>query len=279
MGVLVSRALGMTSPSGDPSPARAASAGPCLNCGAPRFGEYCHACGQRFHDGRLTLGVVWRWFAHDVLDFDGGLLRALREMTVRPGAMIRRYIAGERQRYGNPFTYLFLAVALSLIVWTVFGDLMAEQMKTETIKSAAKISSFSPAQKARWIDVQLGLVPYTAQIALAMCLMFVAMLRLFFRKSGFNFAEIFVFGLFSTGQIYLCYSVLVLALLPFRLSYWPRTGLQLSLYPIIYTHAALGFFGRRFGTAVKVLLALMMSFVTYALLQSFLLRAWVRFTT
>jgi hypothetical protein len=267
----------MTSPS--PVPSGGPTAGPCLNCGAPRFGEYCHACGQRFHDGHLTLRVVWRWFAHDVLDFDGGLLRAMREMLIRPGAMIRSYVQGQRERYGNPFTYLFLSVALSLIIWTLLADPVAEQMKVMIAENAKSLTNFSAAQKARWIELQVGLVPYTAQIALAMCLLFVASLRLLFRKSGYNFAEIFVFGLFSTGQIFLVYSVLTLVLLLFTRSYWIHTGLTLAVYPLVYTHAALGFFGRRFGTVAKVLLALTVSFVAYSVLQSRLLRAYVLLTS
>jgi hypothetical protein len=267
----------MTSPSSD-SPVGDAAAAPCLNCGAPRFGEYCHACGQHFHDGRLTLRVVWRWFTHDVLDVDGGLLLAIKEMTLRPGEMIRRYVGGQRQRYGNPFTYLFLSVAVSLVVWTLLAGQIEEQMKVMITERANSLSEFSAIQKTRWIELQVGLIPYTAQIALAMCLMFVALLRLFFRRSGYNFAEIFVFGLYSTGQIFLVYSALTLVVLLFTRSYWTYTGLTLALYPLIYSHAALGFFGRRAGTIGKVLLALTLSFVAYSVLQSRLLRAYVLLT-
>jgi hypothetical protein len=243
------------------------------------MGEHCHACGQRFHDGRLTLRVVWGWFAHDVLDLDSGLLRAMREMTLRPGEMIRSYVAGQRQRYGNPFTYLFLAAALSLVIWTLLAGPVAEEMKATIIRTAHRMTRLSPDEQQRWIDLQIGLVPYSAQIGLAMCLAFVVLLRWFFRKSGYNFAEIFVFGLFSTGHVFFLSSIGTLVLLPFTTSYTIHTGLTLALYPIVYTHAALGFFGRRFATVVKVLVAFALSFVLYWSGQSAALRAYVHFTT
>jgi Protein of unknown function (DUF3667) len=266
-------------PSSQPSVSDRETGTSCLNCGTPRLGTYCYGCGQRFHDGQLTLGMVWRWFAHDVLDLDRGLLLAVREMTRRPGVMIRSYVAGQRQRYGNPFTYLFLNGALSLVLWTLLSDPVAAQMRARLARRALSIASFSPEQRSRWIELQLALVPYSAQIALAMCLAFVVLLRLLFRKSGYNFAEIFVFGLFATGQIFLVGSVVFIALLLLGSSYSVHTALTLALYPVIYTQAALGFFGRRVGTVAKVLLALVLSFVGYSLLQSWLVRVYVRLVT
>ena len=266
-------------PSSQPSVSGRETAAPCLNCGTPRLGTYCYRCSQRFHDGQLTVRVVWRGFAHDVLDLDRGLLLAVREMTLRPGAMIRSYVAGQRQRYGNPFTYLFLSGALSLVLWSLFAGPMAAQMNERIMRRASSIAAFSPEQKARWVALQLALVPYTAHIGVAMCLAFVVLLRVFFRKSGYNFAEIFIFGLFATGQIFLVGSVVLVVLLLLGGSYNVYTAVTLATYPIIYTQAALGFFGRRFGTVAKVLLALVVSFVGYSFLHTWLLRLYVRLST
>jgi hypothetical protein len=249
----------------------------CPNCGTSRLGAYCHVCGQRYADARLTVALIWGWFVNDVFDLDHGLLLTVRELFTRPGEMIRCYVAGQRRRYTNPATYLFLTVGLSLVVWSLLADPIAADMKALYLKTAHAMSGLSEAQRLRWVELQVGLIPYTAQIALVMCLLFVVLLRVLLRKSGYTFAEILVFGLFTTGQIFLTHSVLTGVILLFSHSYWAHTAMTMALYPVIYVQAARGFFRQR-GTTARVLLALAVSFMAYSLLQSMVVRAVVLLT-
>jgi hypothetical protein len=223
--------------------------------------------------------MLWHWLLHDVFDLDRGLLLTVRELVVRPGAMIRSYIAGQRHRQANPLTYLFITSGLSLLAQSVLGDPFSGARRAMLAQSVARLGHYSEAQKARWVELSMALVPYTPQLALAMCVFFVIGLRVLFRKSGYNLAEICVFGLFTTGQVYLYYAVISFALFFVIHSYTVQIAETFLLYPIVYTQAAFGFFGGRVGTAFKVLLAWSLSFLCYSLLQSWLIRAIVLMTT
>jgi hypothetical protein len=193
--------------------------------------------------------------------------------------MIRRYVAGERKRYCNPLTYLFLCAALSLLVWTLVSDAFVPQMRASIAAQGRELVGLSPAQKERLLELQLGSVTYSAQIGLVLCLPLAAMLRLLFRKTGYNFAEVLVFTLFASGQVYLAYALLTLAVFPLSHSFLLNSALTLLLYAVIYCQAARGFFGRGFGTFVKVMVAFAVSLFVYQETQSHLLRAWVLLTT
>jgi hypothetical protein len=251
---------------------------PCLNCGAIPAGAYCQACGQRCREGRLTVAQIGRWFVNDLLDFDRGLLLTVREMTLRPGAMIRGYVAGQRRRYTNPFTYLVLCAGLSLLGWALISDAFLPQMKATIVNASRTMWALAPAQQARLVELQVGLIPYSTQLGLFLCLPFAALLRLFFRKSGYNFAEVFVFALFASGQHYLVSLVLTAALFPFSRSYNLYGWVTFSLYVLIYAQAARGFFKRGFGTFAKVFFAIGITFLAFSFAQLYALREYVRLT-
>jgi len=94
--------------------------GPCDNCGAPLAGEYCGACGQR-RARRLDAARVLREGLGQVLDADNAWWTTLRELTLRPGPTVRRYVAGERKRFVNPILYMLSAATVFLVVFKGLG--------------------------------------------------------------------------------------------------------------------------------------------------------------
>ena len=92
----------------------------CVTCGASRSGPFCPQCGQRELSGRHTLrgfiaGALRRALGEE------GALRTARELTTKPGAVIRNYLAGRTVHYVNPITYFLLAAA----VFTIVGRVVA----------------------------------------------------------------------------------------------------------------------------------------------------------
>ena len=55
---------------------------------------------------RLTLRGIARDAMHRFFNFERGWLRTARELLTQPGAMVRRYVEGDRASYANPFTFL-----------------------------------------------------------------------------------------------------------------------------------------------------------------------------
>jgi hypothetical protein len=250
----------------------------CKDCGASLGGPFCHSCGQRALAGRLRFADVGRWLVGKLLDADRGLLMTMRELTLRPGPTIQRYVDGQRTRFTNPFAYLFIGGAVSALLWTFTPD----AMRAELAKSAADdMRWFGPLTEAQ-SRAALGLwektVPYAAQVQLAVCLPLVFILRLFFRRSGHNLAEISVFALFVSGQLMFVSS---LAMLPLQLAGASTLahGLVVLLsYIVVVGHAAVGFFDhddRPFRTTMKMLVALTLAMTIYELSETAALRWYV----
>lgn len=91
----------------------------CANCGAQREGPFCYACGQRYHAERLTVRRVLRDLTTRFLDLESGFLHTVYRLTVAPGAVARDYVAGRRQRYVGPATYLIVITTLSILTFTL----------------------------------------------------------------------------------------------------------------------------------------------------------------
>jgi hypothetical protein len=90
--------------------------GACRNCGTPLQGEFCHVCGQPSHISR-TLGDVWHDFLHGVLHFDNRAWRTLPMLAIRPGALTRRYILGERAKFVSPVALFLFTVFVMFFVF------------------------------------------------------------------------------------------------------------------------------------------------------------------
>ena len=90
----------------------------CATCGRHYMGNYCPQCGQSAKIGRYSLKNAFLLFI-DVWGLGNrGMFRAIRDLMLRPGYMIRDYLRGMQMAYFPPFKMLFLICALSLLVET-----------------------------------------------------------------------------------------------------------------------------------------------------------------
>ena len=96
--------------------------GLCLNCGTALIGDYCHACGQTEHVHR-TLSSILHDLLHGVFHFEGKVWRTLPMLVLHPGALTRRYIAGERARFVSPLAlFLFSVFLMFATIHTFNGE-------------------------------------------------------------------------------------------------------------------------------------------------------------
>lgn len=97
--------------------------GLCLNCGTALIGDYCHACGQAEHVHR-SLASIGHDLLHGVFHFEGKVWRTLPMLAFHPGALTRRYVAGERARFVSPLAlFLFSVFLMFASIHTFDGDL------------------------------------------------------------------------------------------------------------------------------------------------------------
>ena len=89
--------------------------GLCLNCGTALIDAHCHRCGQAGHVHR-TAGAFFHDVLHGVFHFEGKAWRTLPMLVLHPGALTRRYVAGERARFVSPIAIFLLSVFLMFAI-------------------------------------------------------------------------------------------------------------------------------------------------------------------
>lgn len=101
----------------DPAVEVVRSEPPCLNCGTPMLGEFCHHCGQpRKGMIRHLPGLIADFF-DSVFNLDTRTVRTISPLLAKPGFLSTEYFAGRRTRYVTPLRlYLFLSVIAFLAV-------------------------------------------------------------------------------------------------------------------------------------------------------------------
>lgn len=181
-----------STPTFTPSSGGAATARPrpCPNCGEPAHGPFCSACGQKNTLARLELRPLIRESLGQWLNVESALARTVIGLSRAPGQLCRDYVAGRRKRYVHPFKYCLTAVALYFFANALMG---LEVGPTIGVPD-------DPQQVERFMALRQFVVTHLSNILFLALPLFVAILSLLFRSSGFNGAEIFAFTLFVTGH-------------------------------------------------------------------------------
>lgn len=108
----------------------------CLNCGYGLTGPHCHNCGQKAHLHR-TIGAFLHDLLHGALHFDGKTWRTLPMLALKPGALTRRYIEGERVRFISPMALFLFSIFLMFAVFQVIGLTPPTEISTQASVNAS----------------------------------------------------------------------------------------------------------------------------------------------
>lgn len=116
----------------------------CKNCENTLENDalFCEHCGAKVIKHRITfkylLQELFASFGWDSLYFN-----TLKKMILKPQEVLNEYLDGTRKKYVNPFAYLAVGAALSLILFNFFADdFMAmhnavNKEQTELLKTTA----------------------------------------------------------------------------------------------------------------------------------------------
>jgi hypothetical protein len=219
---------------------------------------------------RLTMRLVFNQMVERFFDIEKGWLRTVLDLTLGPGAMIRRYVEGVRKTYANPFAYLILGTAASFIAQKVFKfqDRMVAAASAGTMESPLQmefVNRFTELILQNGLYVSFGIV-----LPLAL------LIRVLFRKSGYNLAECLVFALYTVGHL----ALLGIVLVPLYMLLPPSTVIQATVgmsVAVIYTvYATRGFFGGNLiVTAIKMAAAYVCAYLVFFAVMMVLVFAYV----
>lgn len=130
--------------------------GLCLNCGTALHGDFCHACGQAGHVHR-SLHSIGHDLLHGVFHFEGKIWRTLPMLAFQPGALTRRYIAGERARFVSPLALFLFAVFLMFATLHAFGGEFESDLSSDRRTAALQNMDADIAKRQARIErLQVG---------------------------------------------------------------------------------------------------------------------------
>ena len=96
----------------------------CLNCGAEMQHQFCPYCGQKKDVEKIN----WHSFVHDIGHFfthiEKGFLNTSLQLLIRPGRVIKEYLAGKRKKYHKPISFYLIWAAIRLLTFTFVISLM-----------------------------------------------------------------------------------------------------------------------------------------------------------
>ena len=158
----------------------------CKSCGVEINQNYCPNCGHPKKLNRINGKYVLSEIG-SVLNFDKGILFTIRELLLRPGQSIKKFILDDRNRLVKPIAFIII----SSLIYTLFQQLLhfEDGYINYSIgdEKSAMLSIFD------WISNNYG---YT-NILMAFFIAF--WIKIFFRKYNYNFFEILILLFFLMG--------------------------------------------------------------------------------
>lgn len=96
----------------------------CKNCQDPleENAHFCDNCGAKVIKSRITFKLLIIELFTNVFGVDSKFFITLKKMFTQPQEVINEYLIGVRKRYVNPFAYLAVGAAISLITFNFFSD-------------------------------------------------------------------------------------------------------------------------------------------------------------
>ncbi|WP_299624448.1 DUF3667 domain-containing protein [uncultured Tenacibaculum sp.] len=94
----------------------------CKNCNEVIEDDalFCDHCGAKVLKDRITFRFLLKELFIS-LGWDSYFILTIKMMFSKPDKVLREYVNGIRKRYLNPFTYIAISAALSLIIFNVFS--------------------------------------------------------------------------------------------------------------------------------------------------------------
>jgi hypothetical protein len=192
----------------------------CKNCSATFEGKLCPNCSQKAETHRFTLGHFAHEVVHAVTHTDKGIFLLIKGMMVRPGVVVREFVEGKRKKYFNPFTFLLIMMAVQVFAVnkTNFFGKFTQQMQKLYEQIAAMDPKATNAgkefnERMQKADKQVSFANENTKMVNFIFIPFLSLLTwLFFKRSGFNYAENLILNILIGGQMVVLF--LVICILP-----------------------------------------------------------------
>ena len=196
---------------------------------------------------RLTFRHVLAEAYRALLALDSPLLRVIRDLTLRPGQFVRRYVEGERTGVVGPIKYALLSLTASVIAGQLGREPVSPDLSPEDL---AWRQALEAAHDLRAYIALLVLIP-TAMVQ-----------RTLFWRRPFNLAETYVFLAYVMGHWFWLWTLEVL--LPNSIAALPPVAfLRAALLYVYVPWAVCGFYGSRSLSVIARALVIVPTFAAW----------------
>lgn len=218
----------------------------CNNCNHVVDNSFCSKCGQAVQLKRIDAHYIQHEITH-VLHFEKGIFYTIKELIIRPGENVRKFISADRTRLVKPIIFIIITSLIYSILNHYF------HINSYIIIGDSKSIAVNAINK--WVHNNYGYSNIVEGIFIALWL------KLFFKKNGYNFFEILILLCFVMGIGMLIFSVFVLFEGLTKIPVMKASGI---VY-LIYAMWAIGQFfdGKKIFSYVKVFGAYVLGMVTF----------------
>lgn len=167
----------------------------CKNCGHHFTGQFCNHCGQSSKTHRIDAEFLWEDIQHGILHYDKGIAYTVKQLFLKPGYVIKDYIAGKRVHHFRPISLTIVLATLYVLIYHL--------TKTDLTADKPVGSQFIFNQ---FLEHYYWFVFLTIPI-------FSWITGLFFRYNEYNFWEYFIFEAFKASQRLIVHIVFLLIIM------------------------------------------------------------------
>ncbi|TDE18403.1 DUF3667 domain-containing protein [Dyadobacter psychrotolerans] len=165
----------------------------CKNCSYEVTQNYCPNCGQPAKLKRIDAHYIQHEIEH-ILHFEKGIFYTVKELLIRPGENVREFISDNRSRLVKPIIFIII----SSLIYSVINHFF--HLEDGYVNYQEDTKSTTGAIFA-WVQNHYGYANIIMGVFIALWL------KLFFKKSNYNFFEILILLCFIMGVAMLLYSV------------------------------------------------------------------------
>jgi len=279
----------------------------CKNCQDPleNDAQFCDNCGAKVNTNRITFKfLLAELFAQ--MGLESLYFSTLKKMFTAPQDVLNEYLTGVRKRYVNPFAYLAVGAALSLLVFNFFAeDYMAIQSSVNKAKlielqqvanrdlslvsnvSAVELQQLKNQQQTAKLQLQFQdqwsklLLKYLNLITFLFLPVFALISKWTYRKP-YNYGEHIVMNAYLQGTtMYISIITFFIAMVSHPLVY----TLSMLIYILYYLFAFSNLYNHSFKTSILklfrfigvliIVLTLLFILITILFIAAVILIKWL----
>lgn len=171
----------------------------CKNCGHTVSGKFCSNCGQSSDTGRISKRTVLREILKLFANVQSGKFFLTKELFLHPGDVTRGYLEGKRKKYYNPVQYYLgtTAITIFLMLKLDIQNIMINDLHESSVTNEI-FGNFISMLYKYFNLAEFLILPLLSLYS-----------YLFFRRSGYNYAEFFIVNTYASAQRQLVYLLFI----------------------------------------------------------------------